>query len=240
MKFKTEIDELQYNLLGLNEVEVKKRIGMAKIKTAKDHNASRNMKNNWRRNKAKMTKGIKKWNKSTSGKRFHRALGRFNALRESTSGSTAYYNQELAPGLTFIELTMTQINDALLGLSSIETHLYLELQYYEADAEAMVQFLELIDAFVKDSSQLKVELLAAYVSGKLEKENYSLLTDMVQFFQDPKMYMYAKRELNGLRNDQDDEMFRAMLQAVQKSDPLAPSNETYDKLDAVFESLLNT
>jgi len=239
MKFKTKLDEVQYKVLGLNEVEVKKRIGMAKVKTAKDHNASRNMKNQWRRNKAGMKKGIAKWNKSTAGKRFHRALGRFNALRESTSGSTAYYNQDLISGMNYVDLSMTQVNDALLGLSSIETHLYLELQYYEADAEAMVQFLELLDAFVKDSSVLKVELLAAYVSGKIEKENYDLLTDMVQFFNDPKMYMYAKRELVGMRNDQDDEMFRAMLQAVQKSDPLAPSNETFDKLDSVFEDLLN-
>jgi len=239
MKFKSNLDEVQYNILGLNEVEVRKRIGFVTIKKSKDQASSRNMKNQWRRNRTKMTKGIKKWNKSTAGKRFHRALGRFNALRESTSGSTAYYNQDLISGMNYVDLSMTQVNDALLGLSSIETHLYLELQYYEADAEAMVQFLELLDAFVKDSSVLKVELLAAYVSGKIEKENYDLLTDIVQFFNDPKMYMYAKRELVGMRNDQDDEMFRAMLQAVQQSDPLAPSNETYNKLDSVFEDLLN-
>ena len=237
MKFKSNIDEVQFNMLGLNEVEVRKRIGMATLKKPKDHKASRNMKNQWRRNKNSMQKGIKKWNKSTAGKRFHRALGRFNALRESASGSTAFYNNDMAPGLNYVKLTMTQVNDALLGLSSIETHLYLELQYYEADAQAMVQFLDLLDAFVQDSSVLKVELLEAYVSGELEKENYDLLTDMVQFFQDPKMYMYAKRELNGMRNDQDDEMFRAMVAASIKSDLMRPSNEIYDELDAKFDEL---
>jgi len=239
MKFKSESSELQYKLLGLNEIEVRKRIGLATAKKSIDRKASRNMKNQWRRNKTSIMKGVKKWHKSTSGKRFHRALGRFNALRESASGSVSYYDNNLAPGENSVELTMTQVNDALLGLSSIETHLYLELQYYEADAEAMVQFLDLLDAFVKDSSILKVELLDAYVSGSLELENYNLLTDMIQFFQDPKMYMYSKRDLAGMRNDQDDEMFRAMVSASQNVDLSEPSFETYNKLDKVFIDLLS-
>lgn len=232
MKFKSNIDEVQYNMLGLNELEVKKRLQITT--KAKDHKASRNMKNNWRRNKAGMKKGINKWAKSTAGKRFHRALGRFNALRESVSGSTAYYDTEMAPGTNYVELSMTQVNDALLGLSSIETHLYLELQYYEADAEAMVQFLDLLNAFLMDASQLKIELLEAYVNGKLEQENYNLLTDMVQFFQDPKMYIYAKRDLAGQRNDVDDVEFRAMMAAASAVDPMAPSNEVYEELDKLF------
>ena len=238
MKFKSNLDEVQYNILGLNEVEVRKRIGFVTIKKSKDQASSRNMKNQWRRNRTKMTKGIKKWNKSTAGKRFHRALGRFNALRESVTGTIGYYNNDLHPGMNFVDLTMTQVNDALLSLSSIETHLYLELQYYEADAEAMVQFIDLMTAFIEDASVLKFELIEAYVSGKLEKENFDLLTDMIQFFQDPKMYMYAKRELHGMRNDQDDEMFRAMLAASINIDPNRPSNETYDLLDKKFDELL--
>lgn len=228
MKFKTNLDEVQYKVLGLNEVEVKKRLQI--ITKPKDHKASRTMKNNWRRNKVKMAKGIKKWNKSTAGKRFHRALGRFNALRESV----AYYYDEQTPGMNHVELTMVQVNDALLSLSSIETHLYLELQYYEADAEAMVQFLDLIDAYVKDSSVLKIELLQAYVDGKLEQENYNLLTDMIQFFQDPKAYVYTKRDLNGLSNDVDSEEFRVMMLTVKSIDPLRPSNEIYEELDKLF------
>lgn len=238
MKFKNTLDEVQYKMLGLNEMEVRKRIGMATIKKSKDQKASRNMRNQWRRNKAKYIKGIKKWTRSTAGKRFHRALGRFNALRESTSGSTAFYNQNLAPGQNYVELSMTQVNDALLGLSSIETHLYLELQYYEADAEAMVQFLDMLNDFLEDASILKKELLEAYVYGKIEAESYGVLTDIIQFFQDPKMYMYAKRDLAGMRNDQGDEIFRAMLQASKDIDFLKPANEIYDELDEKFEELI--
>jgi len=229
MKFKSDIDKIQYEILGLNEVEVRKRLNI--LTKSKDHKASRTMKNNWRRNKAKMTKGIKKWSKSTAGKRFHRALGRFNALRESVS----YYNHELTPGQNFVQLSMVQVNDALLSLSSIETHLYLELQYYEADAEAMVQFLDLLYAFVQDSSVLKIELLKAYVSGDLEQENYTLLTDIIQFFQDPKMYVYAKRDLAGKRNDDDDERFRTLLKSVSAIDMTMPSREIYETIDKLID-----
>jgi len=233
MKFKSKIDEVQYDLLGLNEAEVRKRLQIVKKSDirAKDRSKQRSMKNSWRRNKHHIQKGIKKWHKSTAGKRFHRALGRFNALRETVS----YYNQELTPGLNYVELSMEQVNDALLGLSSIETHLYLELQYYEADPEAMAQFLELLYAFVEDSSVLKTELLEAYVYGRLEENSYQLLTDIVQFFQDPKMYIYAKRDLAGESNDaQDDETFRALLQAASNIDILKASNETYEELDRLF------
>jgi hypothetical protein len=229
MKFKNDVDKLQYDLLGLNEVEVRKRLNV--LTKSKDHKASRTMKNNWRRNKKSMLKGIKKWNRSTAGKRFHRALGRFNALRESVS----YYNHELTPGQNFVKLSMVQVNDALLSLSSIETHLYLELQYYEADAEAMVQFLDLLYAFVQDSSVLKIELIKAFVSGELEEENYNLLTDMIQFFQDPKMYVYAKRDLVGKRNDDDDERFRTLLKSVAAIDMTMPSREIYETIDQMME-----
>lgn len=230
MKFKNDLDKIQFDLLGLNEAEIKKRLSV--LVKAKNHQASRTMKNNWRRNKTQMMKGIKKWASSTAGKRFHRALGRFNALRETV----AYYNDELTPGVNKVELTMKQVNDALLSLSSIETHLYLELQYYEADAEAMVQFLDLIDAFVKDSSILKIELLSSYISGNLEQEDYNLLTDMIQVFQDPKMYLYAKRDLAGKRNDADDPEFRSMVQSLNQINKNLPSNEIYDQIDELFIS----
>jgi len=228
MKFKNNIDEVQYKILGLNEVEVKKRLLITT--KAKDYKSSRNMKNNWRRKKVEMKKGIEKWTKSTSGKRFHRALGRFNALREK---AYLYYN-DLTPSSTYVELSMAQVNDALLGLSSIETHLYLELQYYEADAEAMVQFLHLVNSFIEDASILKTKLLETYISGKIENESYETLTDMIQFFQDPKMYIYAKRDLVGKRNDIDDPEFRTQLKAVLDIDMSTPNNEVFDNLDKLF------
>lgn len=231
MKFKTNTDEIQYNILNLNEAEVRKRLQLVGIK--KDQKKSREMKNSWRRNKHKIMKGISKWSKSTAGKRFHRALGRFNALRESS----AYYVDEMTPGENsprMMIMDMKQVNDALLGLSSIETHLYLELQYYESDPEAMAQFLDILNNFIMDSSYLKIELVSAYSTGEIEQEDYVLLTDIVQFFQDPKMYVYAKRELLGKTNDTKSENFLTQVKTAENFDLSSPGNVIYDEIDKLF------
>ena len=228
MKFKSTSDQLQYSLLNLNEMEVRKRLTLATV--TKDQKKSRGMKNMWRRNKHQMMKGIKKWHKSTAGKRFHRALGRFNALRESVT----YYVDGVTPGSNHVALTMEQVNDALLSLSSIETHLYLELQYYEADPQAMIEFLDIIDNFVMDTSYLKVELLISYKTGEIETEDYQLLSDIVQFFQDPKMYVYAKRDLLGKSNDTQSENFLAQCKLAEEIDKSLSSDAIYKEIDKLF------
>ena len=232
MKFKNNTDEVQYNILNLNEVELRKRLAL--VSRAKDHKKSRDSKNSWRRNKHKIMKGISKWSNSTAGKRFHRALGRFNALREA---ALPYYVNDLAPGENEAKtrvMSLDQVNDALLGLSSIETHLFLELQYYESDPEAMAQFLEILDNYVMDSSFLKVELLNAYRTGEIEVESWVLLTDIVQFFQDPKTYVYAKRELLGLSNDVKTKEFIDQVKTAEAMDLSKDSNLIYEELDKLF------
>lgn len=232
MKFKTHKDEVQYRILKLDEKAVRKRLGI--VAKSKDRKRSREMKDRWRRDKNDLKKGINKWHKSTKGKRFHKALGRFNALRE-TAGYQYYYMADWTGKLEGLQqLSMDQVNDALLGLSSIETHLYLELQYYESDPEAMVEFLSIIDMFLDDASYLKGRLLESYSSGLIEPEDYMLLNDIIQFFQDPKMYLYAKRELNGLSNDLDTIEFNAQVGAAESVDLTKAGNEIYESIDSLF------
>ena len=232
MKFKNTVDEVQYNILNLNEVELRKRLAL--VSRAKDHKKSRDMKNSWRRNKHKIMKGITKWHNATAGKRFHRALGRFNALRENV----AHYVDGYTPGENAPitrPMTLDQVNDALLGLSSIETHLFLELQYYESDPEAMSQFLGIVNNFVMDSSYLKVELLNTYRIGEIDEEDYMLLVDLTQFFQDPKMYIYSKRELLGLSNDIQSKEFTEQINLAESLDRSLPSYEFYETIDKSFK-----
>ena len=233
MKFKNVSDEIQYNLLNLNEMEVRKRLTLATV--SKDQKKSRGMKNMWRRDKHKIMKGLKKWNKSTAGKRFHRALGRYNSVRIHEGITYGMYNGEYDTSKpNIIPLSMSQVNDAALGLSSIETHLFLELQYYESDPEAMIQFLDIIKNFIEDSSYLKVELLNAYISGVIEQEAYLLLTDIIQFFANPKSYIYAKRELLGLSNDTKTEDFLNQVKVAEEMDLSKDSNLIYEELDKLF------
>jgi hypothetical protein len=181
MKFKTEKDKTVFEALEMNEKVIRKKLQL--VKKSIDRKKSRDMKNNWRRNKQKFIKGLKKWHQSTQGKRFHRALGRFNALREN-------YN------------SLDTITDALFGLNSIETHLILELKYYEPDIEALSQFLEIFENFNEDTRELNQELKEAYISGKIETETINKLKELFEFFVDPKIYYYSIRELNGLTNNE--------------------------------------
>ena len=126
MKFKNDNDKIMFEALDFNENTIRKKLQI--VKKSIDRKKSRDMKNNWRRNKHQLIKGIKKWHQSTQGKRFHRALGRFNALRENKNSLDA-------------------VTDALFGLNSIETHLILELKFYEPDIEALSQFLQIFEVF---------------------------------------------------------------------------------------------
>jgi len=233
MKFKTQIDEAQFKILKLDEIEVRKRVGLVSKK--KDNKKSRIMKDRWRRDKNSLKKGIKKWNKSTKGKRFHKALGRFNALRETAGYQYYYMNDWEETSEEFRTLSMKQVNDSLLSLSSIETHLFLELQYYEPDPEALSEFLSIIDMFLQDAYEIKLALMETYTSGVIDLDNYILLNDIIQFFQDPKMYIYAKRELADLSNDSDTEEFREQVHTAENIDLTMAGNIIYDKLDKLFD-----
>ncbi len=233
MKFKNKVDEMQFNLLRLDEVEVRKRLKLAS--KAKDHKKARTAKNQWRRGKLSLKKGLNKWHNSTGGKRFHRALGRFNSLRE-TVGHSWYYNSDdlIIPNREMKTITMTQVNDALLSLSSIETHLNIELGFYEPDPEALAQFIEIVEMFHNDASKLRNELMLAYSSGEIKVTCYMLLNDIIQFFQDPKMYVYSKRELEGYSNDTNSIDFVEQVSMAEATNHCNPGNEIYDAIDKLF------
>jgi len=234
MKFKNKTDEMQYKILRLDEVEVRKRFLL--VGKVKDLKKVRTSKDQWRNNKASIKKGLAKWHTSTAGKRFHRALGRFNALRE-TVGYQYYYSRESDPIVSdsaVKTLTMAQVNDALLSLSSIETHLNLELGFYEPDPEAMSQFIDIVKMFHVDANVLRSKLVMAYGTGEITVEDYMLLNDIIQFFQDPKMYVYSKRELEGFSNDSDTIDFVEQVSLAEATNHCTPGNEIYEAIDKLF------
>lgn len=233
MKFKTEADAIQFKILKLDEAIIRKKIYINTKKV--DRKKSRTMRDHWRRNKNSLSKGIKKWHKSTQGKRFHRALGRFNALRESSYLYYHYYNEETPKD---ISVSMEVVNQALLSLSSIETHLFLELQFYEGNPDALSEFLTIVYQFVDDASYLKAELIESYVSGNMKGEDYILLNDIIQFFQDPKSYTYEKRSNMGLSNDEngaDKDSLKEAMDYVEHIDLTEDSNTIYEKLDKIID-----
>lgn len=221
MKFKNEQDSIMFEALEFSEETIRKKLQI--VKKSIDRKKSRDMKNNWRRNKHQLKKGIKKWHQSTQGKRFHRALGRFNSLRESKDGIDA-------------------VTEALFGLNSIETHLILELKYYEPDIEALSQFLEIFGYFNDDVHDLKEELTEAYIYGNLKEDTIQRVEEIFTFFVDPKILYYSKRESMGLSNDMNqmgEEELKNFLNDLKIIEENVFENNISSILEDIFEKEMN-
>ena len=219
MKFKSKLDEIQFKVLGLTENVIKKRI-LAARDHIKDRKKQRDAKNNWRRNKHKIKKGMNKWHKSTKGKRFHKSLGRFNALREDTPLET-------------INIRHNVVTEGLMALATIETHLLIELKFYEPDFEALSEFLLITESFLEESVLIKNDLLEAYTSGAMNSNSYNELIDIIQEFLDPKSYLLIKRSENGLSNDVNEDLddhLNELNNCIENN----TLKELYDGIDNLF------
>lgn len=97
-----------------------------------DLGKSKEMKSRWSQIKDKLMKGIKRFHKSTKGKRFHRNLGRYLATKMG----------KLIPDR--LSKDKEEKMEALKALSSIITHLYIEEEYFHPLSEA-ISFNELFN-----------------------------------------------------------------------------------------------
>jgi len=219
MKFKCDADSIQYKVMGLSEDAIKKRVSMAK-NIIKDRKKQRDAKNNWRRNKHKIKAGMKKWHKSTKGKRFHRSLGRFNALREESTSD--------------IKLSQKMVIDALLSLSSIETHMLLELKYYEPDFNALSEFLLIVEIFHEEANSIKADLIDAYTTGVINNTSYENLIETIQMFLDPKVYFLEKRKENGFSNDILEDGDTQLIELNNLIENTKLTTELYNEIDNLF------
>lgn len=93
------------------------------IPKLKDFRASQNAKANWRKSRYKNMRGIRAWHKSTAGKRFHRAMGRYLATRNPVS-RTSGASESFMDGWEFLK-----------ALSSLKTHYWIEHGYYRSVEE---------------------------------------------------------------------------------------------------------
>jgi hypothetical protein len=107
------------------ELFLKNRKG--KISAIKDFRKGQLSKANWRKNRFKIMKGIKRFHKSTAGKRFHRKLSRFILTRDSkkVSKTDSKERKDEAQAANYFNKidTATSINSAI-------SHLICELNYY--------------------------------------------------------------------------------------------------------------
>jgi len=122
MKFLYESDKQIFEWEMQNDKEsggnqdkfIRRRKGV--ISQLKDYHKSQQGKSSWRANRWQHLRGIKRFAKSTEGKRFHRALGNFLANRYMRDKPSSQFQRENY--------------DFLLSLSSLQTHALLENDYY--------------------------------------------------------------------------------------------------------------
>ena len=133
----------------------------------KDFRRRQNTRQQWRHERYKMLRGIKRFHKSTAGKKFHRALGRYLATRESLSESQSVFY-------------LTEIADILKALSSLKTHAFIELEFYHPLSEELeyrLLFEELIP--IIDSTEKKL-LQGDFTLDESDEETLLRITDFEQ------------------------------------------------------------
>jgi hypothetical protein len=126
-KLATDIDDSWVPTQELIELFVKKRKEL--ITRLKDFRKQQTSKDIWREKRYKIMKGIKRFHKSTKGKRLHRAIGRFISTREEYDAHD-----------------ITQVAELLKALCSAKTHLFIECEYY-IPVDEYVDYLIFMEEF---------------------------------------------------------------------------------------------
>ena len=144
--------------LDLIELFLQKRTVL--VKKSKDQKKSSAAKAQWRASKWNMLSGIRKYHKSTNGKRHHRELGRFLATRENFS----------------IPVYPHQKGSLIKALSSTETHAFIELEYYQPSLKEEVDYWLFLETIVPVLNSVKENVLEETV---ISEEAIDTLVRMV-------------------------------------------------------------
>lgn len=127
----------------------------------KNFRRKQNTKQQWRHDRYKMMRGIKRFHKSTAGKRFHRSLGRFLATREAMQKSVQF------------SVSLTEVADILKSLSSLKTHAYVELEFFHPLAEEL-EYRTFIEELIPAVDRVEKNILAGNFSIEEEDEKFFL------------------------------------------------------------------
>lgn len=157
----------------LMEMYVQKRKEL--VPKLRDFRRSQAAKGSWRSNRYKFMKGIRRFHSSTKGKRMHRALGDFLATRESFIDATPFH-----PG----------IFEALKAISSLKTHAFIELEYYQP-VDEYIEFTEMVEQLIPLVARVDESFIKGQAS--LQKDDLEFLYRMVE---EKELLLAYSRKLN--------------------------------------------
>jgi len=136
-------------------------------------------KQQWRANRWKFLRGIRKWHKSVKAKRFHRAMGRYMATRifRPKMSTLATYMKDRNKGRNRFESLDPLQDEALKAISSMRTHLYIDLGYYQS-LEEEANLFQLLEYAIPLLNTIEIKLFADSESA-LEPDEEELLLRLV-------------------------------------------------------------
>lgn len=145
MKFLNEQDRqlFEWNVkqAGSEDKFIQRRQGI--VSQLKDFHKGTQAKSGWKKNRWKHLVAIKRFHKSTIGKRFHRALGRFLSnryLRDKTSSQ------------------QRENYDFIMALTSAITHSMLETQYYFPSIVESAEYEFFVDYITEEIGKILISL----------------------------------------------------------------------------------
>jgi len=151
---------------------VKKRKDL--VGKLKNFRKSQNTKAEWRKYRYKLMKGIRRFHKSTKGKRFHRNLGKFLIRHIVDKGEASKKSKDNRYESLY---SGSAIYEVLKSLSSIKTHFYIEQQYYMPISEE-VEFSFLFEE-VRESIE-EVERSILVKNNNFKEKNIFWLSEVVE------------------------------------------------------------
>jgi len=171
------------------------------IQRLKDFRRSQIQKANWRRYRWKYLKGIRRFHRSTKGKRFHRALGRFLATRIFRPSES---------------LTTFEAAEALKALNSAKTHAYIELEYYMPleDELDYIFFIEELVPMIDRAEKHLISKTSLLTEDKVElsDEDFEFLLRLVE----PNALMKALAEQLGKEVEEVQRLWNKAKEIVEK------------------------
>jgi len=157
VKFKNKDDEFEFKILNLSEeTYIKKMLLAQKLNKFKNELSFSNLKNAWN-----------KWQESTSKKRFKKKIDECLKIIEKD------------------EINYQDLLNILITLTSIKTHILIELQYYEPNQKSNAEFLFVMKVFYEKSQKVEEELREIIFKNKRSLNNNKvILEEIFTFFRD--------------------------------------------------------
>lgn len=133
------------------------------VEKLKSFGKSQRTKEAWKRNKWGYLKGIKKWHRSVKGKEFHRKLARHLAVSLIPKGKNNIRNKKRIR-------VRENLDEILKSISSIRTHMYVDLAYYKSILEE-IDYSDILEEVISSLNDIELKLI---------REDYSLTMDEME------------------------------------------------------------